>query len=97
MKKKLIFVLFGWLTIPHALCYLLAKNKSTIDKDIDRWVVCSKNRNPFRGGAILTSQFDVAPAVHAGVPQRVLPPNGVEKAFVGLSASVVFALHMDSV
>lgn len=50
MKKKLIFVLFGWLTIPHALCYLLAKNKSTIDKDIDRWVVCSKNRNPFRGG-----------------------------------------------
>ena len=32
--RKAFFLFFGWLTIPHILCYLVAKNKQIIDKDI---------------------------------------------------------------
>ena len=48
MRKK-IFLFLGWLTIPHILCYLVAKNKQTIDKDIVRWVQCSRQFNPLWG------------------------------------------------
>lgn len=48
--KKVFFLFWGWLTIPHILCYLVAKNKQTIDKDIARWVQCTNQRNPFGGG-----------------------------------------------
>lgn len=48
--KKVFFLFWGWLTIPHILCYLVAKNKQTIDKDIARWVQCTNQHNPFGGG-----------------------------------------------
>lgn len=47
--KKIAFLLFGWLTVPHAICYLFAKNKKMIDKDVVRWVQCSKLSNPLWG------------------------------------------------
>lgn len=49
--KKIAFLLFGWLTVPHVICYLFAKNKKMIDKDVVRWVQCSKQSNPLWGGA----------------------------------------------
>lgn len=51
--KKVFFLFWGWLTIPHILCYLVAKNKQTIDKDIARWVQCTNQHNPFGGGVNL--------------------------------------------
>ena len=48
--KKIAFLLFGWLTVPHVICYLFAKNKKMIDKDVVRWVQCSKQSNPLWGG-----------------------------------------------
>ena len=47
--KKVFFLFWGWLTIPHILCYLVAKNKQTIDKDIARRVQCTNQHNPFGG------------------------------------------------
>lgn len=53
--RKAFFLFFGWLTIPHILFYLVAKNKQIIDKDIVRWVQCSRQFNPLWGGANLNS------------------------------------------
>lgn len=50
--RKILFLFFSWLMIPHILCYLVAKNKQIIDKDIARWVQCSRQFNPFWGGQI---------------------------------------------
>lgn len=47
--KKIFFLLFGWLAIPHIICYLFARNKCIIDKDVVRWVQCSKQQNPMGG------------------------------------------------
>lgn len=47
--RKILFWFFSWLTIPHILCYLVAKNKQIIDKDIVRWVQCSHQFNPLWG------------------------------------------------
>lgn len=51
--KKVFFLLFGWLTLPHVIFYLFAKNKGIIGKDIARWVECSKQPNPLCGGKSL--------------------------------------------
>ena len=48
--KKVFFLCFGWLTIPHIVFYIIAKNKPTIDKDIVRWVQCTNQCNPLWGG-----------------------------------------------
>lgn len=48
--KKMFFLLLGWLTVPHVICYLFARNKKIIDKDVVRWVLCSKQSNPLLGG-----------------------------------------------
>lgn len=53
--KKVFFLFFGWLTLPHVVFYLFAPNKAVIDKDIARWVQCSKQSNPLWGGVNLIS------------------------------------------
>ena len=40
--KQIKFLCMGWLTIPHVMCYLFAKNRETIDKDIIRWIKCAQ-------------------------------------------------------
>ena len=47
--KKVFFLLFGWLTIPHVFMYLLARNKQIINKDVDRWAKCAQIK-PIGGG-----------------------------------------------
>ena len=47
--KKVFFLLFGWLTIPHVFMYLLSRNKQTINKDVERWAQCAQIR-PIGGG-----------------------------------------------
>ena len=47
--KKVFFLLFGWLTIPHVFMYLLSRNKQTINKDVERWSKCAQIR-PIGGG-----------------------------------------------
>ena len=47
--KKVFFLLFGWLTIPHVFMYLLSRNKHTIEKDVERWAKCAQIR-PIGGG-----------------------------------------------
>lgn len=39
--RRIIYILFGWVTIPHQIAYLCARQKSFLDADIDRWIVCS--------------------------------------------------------
>ena len=47
--KKVFFLLFGWLTIPHVFMYLLSRNKQIINKDVDRWAKCAQIK-PIGGG-----------------------------------------------
>lgn len=51
--KKIFFLLFGWLTFPHVFFYKATKNRQIIDKDIVRWVQCSKQECQFGGGKSL--------------------------------------------
>ena len=52
--RKAFFLMFGWLTVPHICCYVFAKNRQTIDKDIVRWVQCSREFCPLGGGKSMT-------------------------------------------
>lgn len=40
--KKLYFMLFFWLTIPHIIIARLSHNKGVIKKDVDRWAECTQ-------------------------------------------------------
>lgn len=62
--KKIKFLCFCWLTIPHVVFYLFAKNKETIDKDIVRWIKCAQAK-PVGGDS--NNQFDVASGFHDGI------------------------------
>ena len=42
MKRKILFFLFSWVTIPHILTYIFSKNKDVITKDIVRWYECAQ-------------------------------------------------------
>ena len=64
--KKVFFLLFGWLTIPHVFMYLLSRNKQTINKDVERWSKCAQIR-PIGGGQFPYNQHDVAFALYQGI------------------------------
>ena len=54
--KKVFFLLFGWLTIPHVFMYLLSRNKQTINKDVERWAKCAQIR-PIGGNSFIINMM----------------------------------------
>lgn len=50
MIKKLYFILFGWLTLPHISLYLVSHNKQVINEDVDRWTLCAQISKSALGG-----------------------------------------------
>ena len=50
MIKKLYFVFFGWLTIPHILFDMVSHNKQVINEDVDRWTLCAQISKSALGG-----------------------------------------------
>lgn len=54
--KKVFFLLFGWLTIPHVFMYLLSRNKQTINKDVERWAKCAHIR-PMGGNSFIINMM----------------------------------------
>ena len=95
--KKTFFLLLGWLTVPHVICYFFAKNKKIIDKDVVRWVLCSKQSNPLLGGAKYSVKFNVASSFYERIQKCVLSPYGKEEVVLKLPTSCVNTLHLDKV
>lgn len=50
MTKKLYFIFFGWLTLPHISLYLFSHNKQVINEDVDRWTICAQISKSALGG-----------------------------------------------
>lgn len=59
--KKLYFMLFFWLTIPHIIIARLSHNKGVIKKDVDRWAECTQLHFCVGGGEKV--QLDAEPDV----------------------------------